>query len=397
MDNKKVKEITRSSNTTVALTAILVVVAAIIRPSLTFTLLGLMIVIAAHEAGHFLVARRAGMATPEFMVGFGPTLYAHSGKSTVFGLKAIPLGGYVRISGMSPEEEVDPENEGTTYRAKPYRWKVAVSAAGPAANLVLAFFLFFLTLTFVGVYTPSDEPVVSSIAPESPAEQARIPQGATIVAINGTPTDTWQGIAAALQGKEGQLSTVRYISPGASEPSTAVVTPEKTNDGRVVLGINRVVTQQRSNPVAAVGGAAILLRDATVGTVYAIGGIIGSFDNYVTALFSGGVPENESRFLSPLGASQVAGEVAETNPLALLPLVAFVNVMLAVFNLLPIPPLDGGHIVVASVEKVASFFKRRPVTVPRNVLLPVTVGAWAILIFIGFSAIWLDVFSPVQL
>jgi RIP metalloprotease RseP len=144
----------RTARWVVALLAA-VVVLAVARPSTAKTigvLAGLILMVIIHEAGHYVVAKRAGMKVTEFFAGFGPRLWTTRKGETEYGFKALPLGGYVRIIGMNNLEEVPPEDEGRTFRAQPYRWRAATAFAGPFMNVLAAVVLFFGMFAIGGYY-----------------------------------------------------------------------------------------------------------------------------------------------------------------------------------------------------------------------------------------------------
>jgi membrane-associated protease RseP (regulator of RpoE activity) len=384
---------------TAAVTAGALVVAFALNPFLAATVLALLVVIALHELGHLVVARRAGMYAPEYMVGFGPTVWSTRRGETTWGLKSIPLGGYVRIVGMTTSEEVDPELEHRAYRSRPWRWKVAVSAAGPLTNLLVAVLLITVVLMAYGKVVPSQGATVGAVAPTidgrpSPAQVAGLRPGDEILSVGGRAVRSWDGIGESVAGVGDR--SVRLVVERDGRRTTVVATPT-AYEGRYVLGVSRSTERDRLGPVPAVAEAFTTLGRTTFAAVGAIGSTAARFDEYVTNLGHAEKVPQETRFLSPVGASQVARSLAQNGVADLLGLAALVNIMVGVFTLLPVPPLDGGHILVATVERVLSTLRRRPVHVPARVLAPVAYSVWALLLLIGISALWLDVVSPVRL
>jgi len=371
----------------------------LVNPFLAATVLALLVVITVHELGHLLVARRAGMYAPEFMVGFGPTIWSTRRGETVWGLKAIPLGGYVRIVGMTASEEVDAQVEQRAYRNRPWRWKVAVSAAGPLANLVLAVVLITGVLVAFGENVASSSAVVGQVSPqldgrESPAAAAGLRPGDRVESIDGRAVAGWDEMSREITASGGRaLDVVVLRDTGRVE---LVLTPE-SYQGRYVVGVTRTMERQRLAPLPAATEAFTTVGRTSVAAVGALGTVASRFDEYVGNLHDAEQVPVETRFLSPLGASQVARSMADNGAADVLGLVALVNIMIGVFNLLPVPPLDGGHIVVATIEKLASVLRRRPVQIPAKVLAPIAYSVWLLLLVIGLSAIWLDLVNPVRL
>ena len=144
-----------------------------------------------HEFGHFITAKRAGMKVTEFFVGFGPRIWSFTRGETEYGLKAVPLGGYCRIIGMTNLEEVDPEDEPRAYRAKGWAAKVRVAAAGPAVHFVLATMLMFGVLFFAGDYD-HQRATTTLLATTQGAAAAGLQKGDEVIAINGTAVTDWE-------------------------------------------------------------------------------------------------------------------------------------------------------------------------------------------------------------
>lgn len=375
-------------------------VAAWSNPFLAGTVLVLLVVIAVHELGHLLVARRAGMDCPEYMVGFGPTVWSARRGATTWGLKAVPLGGYVRITGMSPAEPVDPALESSTYRSAPWRWKVAVSVAGPLSNLLLAVVLVTVVLAGFGRSVTPRDAVVGEVAryltdgSRSPASVAGVRAGDTVVSFAGRSAGTWSQLVEAVEAGGGRRGTLVVRRDG--ELVRLQVRPARTG-GRWVLGVQHEAVRRRVPLARAVPESVGVVAGGAKVALGSITSTLGRVDRYLGTVATGGEVPQEKRFLSPVGAAEVARSAARDGVPELLGLAALVNVMLGVFNLLPVPPLDGGHVLVATVESLASVVRRRKVVVPARVLLPVTYAVWGLLLLVGLSSVWMDLVDPVRL
>lgn len=388
----------RNQPLVVGLTLVAVGALAWVEPFMAGTIAALLAMITAHELGHLWMARRAGMETPEFSVGFGPTLWSTTRGETTWCVKAIPLGGYVRIVGMSDSEKVDPDLEQRTYRSKPWRWRVLVSAGGPLANLVLAFALVVVTLMAFGEARPDVSSRIGGVAEtvgdaQSPAASVGLEPGDVIVSVGGVKVDTWEQFVDEVRSQPDERLSIVYMHDG--EELTTEVTLAN-NEGRGVLGVSQGEDRVRLGPLQAVEGAASSVGRTAALTYKALFGIAGGIGDYFGQVTTGDQVQPEKRFLSPVGASRLAESTARNGIASLLGLAALVNIMLAAFNLLPIPPLDGGHILVASIEKALSLVRRREVRVPARVLMPVSFAMWGVLMLVGLSALWLDLVDPVK-
>lgn len=379
------------------------VVAWAFSPFLVATIVMLLLLITAHELGHLVVARRAGMDAPEFSVGFGPTILAVRGPQTRWALKALPLGGYVRIIGMSSREEIPAAQEPRAYRSRPTRWKIAVSAAGPAANLVLA--LVALT-TMLAVYGPArlePAPVIGDVAATlgrepSPAARAQLVAGDRIV------TATVEGRTVRVRSWD-QL--VRLIAPHSGDPITltvrregqirrVTVTPVRS-EGRGRVGIGQAVVRHPVS-LAEAGSQAVSMTGRAVAQTYVgIGHIFGGLGEYLGGLGRPTGIAREHRMISVVGASSLAESAAQHGLAELLALAAMINIAVAAFNLLPVLPFDGGHIVVASVERLLSILRRRETTLSPTLLSSMSAVVLALVMFLGLSALYLDIVAPMSL
>jgi regulator of sigma E protease len=312
--------------------------------------LGFCLLIMLHEAGHYVAAKATGMRVERFFLFFGPTIWSFKRGETEYGVKAIPLGGYVKITGMNPEEEIPPEVAHRAYYRQPVWKRIVVIGAGPAVNIVLAFAILF------GVYMLSFQQgnqSVDSVLSKSPAAGMLKP-GDEVVAVDGNRhpgLSTEERITrfreeigshkCAGAQKEGCLAAtpVRLTVDRGGEPRTISVRPEYS----AVAGQTLVGFSFGSEPVdltvsAAAGQAWDRMWMVTSGTAH---------------VFSHIFEAKERKQLSgPVGTSDVANQVIDFGIAPALVLLALVSLSLGLINLLPILPLDGGHIFWSLVEKV---------------------------------------------
>jgi membrane-associated protease RseP (regulator of RpoE activity) len=357
----------------------------------------IILMIMLHELGHFVMAKRAGMKVTEFFLGFGPKLWSFQRGETEYGVKAIPAGGYVRIIGMNNLEEVDPADEERTYRAKPYRHRLGVAVAGSAMHFFLATVILFLIFAFAGV-PDGVKPVVREVVEDSAAEEAGFQEDDRIVAINGVQIEDWNDVPAYVQahGEENLAFTVVRDGDELEIP----VTPRlETVEGEKVPRVG-IAPQPNYDKESIPSAALRSVKDMPEFmwlTVKALGNIFSpsGLENYGD-LLSGDGGDDSGRFLSPVGVGGVAGDAVENGWFDVLMFLASINVFVGIFNMVPLLPLDGGHVAIATYEKIASTVRGRRVQVDVSKLMPITMAVVAILVVIGLSAIYLDIVDPVQ-
>jgi membrane-associated protease RseP (regulator of RpoE activity) len=343
-----------------------------------------------HEAGHFLAAKAVGMKVTEFFFGFGPKLWSTKKGETEYGFKAIPLGGYVRIVGMNPLEEVAPQDMGRTYREKHFWEKTVVVLAGVGANFLLAFILFYGLVLGSGI--PGDlVPVVSGVVTDSPAEDAGLRVGDRIVAVDGVPVATWDSIPGRFAAI-GPNPVTLTVERGGSIFDVEVVLAENPANPQVgFLGVSPTREIISVGPWEAVGYAGQMVGTGVSQTFQGLGTMIrpSSIIEYFGVLLGNTDIPNEIRPVSPIGIVNISAQVGS---LALfVGMMATVNVILGTLNLLPLFPLDGGHFAVALYEKVTG----RQANM--RALVPIATAVIGIFIFLGLVAIVLDIFNPINL
>jgi len=388
-----------------AVTALLllagIIVLAILRPHTAGTvgvLAAIIAMIMFHELGHFVMAKRAGMKVTEFFLGFGPRLWSIRRGETEYGVKAIPAGGYVRIIGMSNMEEVDPADEERTYRSKPYRQRLGVAVAGSTMHFIIAACLLFVLYAAVG--EPSARPVIEQIVKDSPAQQSDFRVGDRIVAVNGMAVKEWEEIPRYVESHGESQLVFTVVRKGTGERLDVSVRPRPIQiDGRDVprIGIGPEQFLQTKSIPSAIGTTVTKMPSYMWQTVKALGGIFSpdGIQNY-GKLLSGDGGDNTKRFISPYGAAQVASDAVDNGWGAVLVFLFVINIFVGIFNMVPLLPLDGGHVAIATYEKIASKIKRRRVQVDVQRLMPITAAVLAMLVIMGLTALYLDIVRPVS-
>jgi membrane-associated protease RseP (regulator of RpoE activity) len=369
-------------------------------------LLAMIATVMLHEAGHFLVATRSGMKCTEFFFGFGPRLWSIRKGETEYGIKAIPFGGYVKILGMSNlERDVDPADEPRTYRQQSYPKRLAVALAGVVTHFLIAFLLLVVLLSAIGVpnYAKPSLTIGSISRLEtgaSPAMDAGLRVGDRILAVNGTPVRRWDDVLPAIRENSGRPTTFLVDREGRRLSFTAVPA-EITRNGetRGFVGIGSKPTVERMNPLAAVPQAGSQMWHLGTGSIAALGTFFapGSLKNYAGQLTNSGsktpTSADDQRFISVVGVARIAGQAAESGAFNVVYLLVLLNIFIGVFNLVPLLPLDGGHVAIATYERIRSRAGRR-YQADVGKMMPIAAAMIVILVLIGVTSIYLDIVKP---
>jgi len=281
----------------------------------------------AHELGHFTMAKLAGIRVEEFSIGFGPPVLKARRGETLYSMRLLPLGGFVKMIG---EDAPVPDDE-EAFNNKPVHTRLAVMAAGPFMNLLLAVFLFALIFFFVGI--PEGAPLVGAVLEGSPAAEAGLAAGDRILSINGDKINSWEEMVSFIQDRGPEVLEISYARQG--EVKTVVIKPEiDPETGTSYIGVQRGVARYRILPSFYYG----FLQ--TVGILVFILARLGE-------MLTGQIaPE----ITGPVGIVQAVGQVARLGVLNVLSLAAILSVNIALFNLFPIPMLDGGQLLFLGVE-----------------------------------------------
>jgi len=364
---------------------------------------GLVLMIMLHEAGHFVAARWAGMKSTEFFLGFGPRIWSFKRGETEFGVKALPAGGYVRIIGMSNLEEVEPADEPRTYREGTFGRRMVVVLAGVTVNILLASMLFFVVYAGRGV-PDGISTSLREVVPGTPAARAGLEPDDRLVAIDGQAIDDWDDVPVALEDRAGQPTT--FVIERDGQRRTLEITPRErsTTDSSGFVGISPDDDYRAVGPL---GAARESIATIGRGTAATVGGLVDLFspsglsrfsENFTDSTPSGGGSGGGGRGAATterprgiIGIVDIGGEIANGDVWILLELLAVLNLVVALFNLIPLPPFDGGHAAVACYEQVASKLQRRRVRVDYRKLMPVTALVLVVFLTLGLSVMYLDI------
>jgi len=384
-----------------------------------------LVMIMLHEFGHFVAAKKGGMKVTEFFVGFGPRLWSVRKGETEYGVKALPLGGYVKIIGMHNLDRVeDPADEPRTYRQQPFPQRFAVAVAGSTMHFLIALVLFVVINVAVGI--PQAALQIGEISrvegARSPAEEAGFRVGDRIVSVDGQPVDSWDDIPPYIRARPEQnidfvverdgtrvTLTARPLDMSKVEVDGKVASAEPRGFIGIGPDIEFATKGVAGIPLAfeqLVGGdfgddpdqvAPGLIENAkALVQVFSPSGLASYWRN-VTGDVTPGSADEGTRFLSPVGLVQIAGAAANTGWLEVLILLIMINLFVGLLNLLPLLPLDGGHVVIAVYEAIRERFQggRRYYTDVAK-LMPITYAVVMVLIFLGVSALYLDIARPMS-
>jgi membrane-associated protease RseP (regulator of RpoE activity) len=372
-----------------------------------------------HEFGHFATAKHYGMKATKFFVGFGPTLWSTQRGETEYGVKAIPAGGFVKIIGMTPLEEVEPGDEDRVFFKQPPGRRFVVLVAGSATHLIIAFLLLFGVIAVVGdpvhsvttLTVDSTTPCVLSDTstaqctaadPASPAV-GKLRSGDKITAIDGKKLSSYQALRSTLQASPGRPVTLTIVRDGQAR--TITLTPVAVQqDGRTVgkIGFYPVTAPAPVSVAGAVPKTFTTLGTFFTSTVKALGDL----PHQVSQILKGQPRGNGAA--SVVDIARVSGQVAQSHVsigdrvATLLLIVAQVNFFIGIFNLLPLLPLDGGHIAILGYEEGRSRLYRRlgrpdPGRVDLLKIMPVTYAVVALFIGLSLLLVYAGIVNPIRI
>ncbi len=419
--------------------------------------------IAFHEFGHLIPAKAFGVKVTEYMIGFGPSLFSRQKGETRYGLKAVPVGGYIRMIGMLPPgpdgvvratstgrfsqmvddarrqsaAEIEPGDEARAFYRLPVRKRVVVMLGGPTMNLILAFVLFAIVLVGIGLPKPTlqvssvtactptqsqpvPNPLPSGACPEgssaSPAAAAGLQPGDTIVAIDGVAMTTWDEATTWIRANPGASVGVTVERAGQTIVLPATIAtaqrPVLDADGNATedvvtagfLGVGPEFAWE-PQPVTSVPA---YMWDLTSKSVVALVSLPVRLYELVSDTLIGGQERSVDSPVSVVGASRLGGDIAamdepmRAKAATFLGLIASLNLFLFLFNLIPILPLDGGHVAGALYEAArrrVARWRGRPDPGPVDIarLMPVAYVASGALLLMGVIVIWADLVKPLAL
>ena len=384
----------------------------------------LLVSVMLHETGHFLLAKRFGMKVTRYFVGFGPTLWSTWRGETEYGIKALPLGGFVKIVGMhSLDDPDDPADEARAFRAHPAWQRIAVLSAGSFMHFLLAFVLIFGLALGVGIANDNTTQLgtVTACVPSSvtaldngscgtshaasPAKQAGLRVGDTVTAYNGHPVSNWTQLGSAIRaGRPGSPVTITVRRAGRLVTLHTTLASVSGRSG-AYLGIAPTVVFQVASPLRAITYTGSAFGQVITGSARAVADLPAALPKLFSKDRSNTAAGQVS---SVVGAAEATGIAVSANVgwqdkvSFVLLLIASLNIFVGLFNMLPLLPLDGGHIAAIIYERIRAWLARlrgRPDPGLANMarLLPVSFGLFMIVVFFSVALILADIVNPVNL
>lgn len=299
------------------------------------------ILILFHEFGHFIVAKMVGIKVYEFSLGFGPKLLALPRGETSYSLRLFPLGGFVRMAGMDPNEELAEEDQDRGFNRKTVWQRIAVIFAGPFMNFFLAALLFALVFASQGQPVASSGTDIGDVNPGYPAQIAGLAAGDRIVAVDGKPVDKWTDLVTFINERPEKNISVVVLRDGSELQFE--LTTIKAEDGRGLIGIYPAEEYIAVGPLQAISLGIEWTGRFTVVIM-----------DFISKMIFGQAP---AELGGPVRVVSEIGKAAQIGFVILLKLAAILSINLGLFNLFPIPALDGSRILFLFWEKI----RRRPV------------------------------------
>jgi membrane-associated protease RseP (regulator of RpoE activity) len=378
-------------------------------------ILALLIVIMIHEAGHLFVAKKFNFKAPQYFLGFGPTLWSFKRGETEYGIKAIPAGGFVKIVGMNPYEHIPPEDLPRAYPNKPKYQRALLLVAGSATHWVVAFLLLAFSAMFIGQPTGEATNEVGLISAGTPAAESELQAGDKIVGVAGEDISSWEEIRSYIRQHAGEETTFEVERGDETEQvtveiGTAIVAengepvaiadegeelraPKPGEEKVGFLGVSPSPEYEKEGLIPALGTAASKTWEATWLSIKGIPTVFATVFNgdLWEALTSDGERDPRESPVGLVGAGRVASDIVDQRAYdRFIDMVAIFTIFIGIMNLLPLPPLDGGHLAVVGYEAIT----RRRVDVRK--LIPVAAAVIAFFVLLFLAVLYLDIARPIQ-
>jgi len=382
----------------------------------------LLVSVMIHEAGHYLTAKKFGMKVTEFFLGFGQKIWSTQRGETEFGVKVIPAGGYCRIVGMSSREVLSPVDADRAFIKATVTQRLIVLGAGSFLHFVIGFLLLITLFGAVGVTSVTNQvekisdcvpqiatEVCSATSTPSPAKTAGLLPGDKIVKIDGESFRLWSDAVAVIRASAGREINL-LIERSGDQVQVQVTPATRMVDGKAVgvLGVINEIGTVRFSPIAATARATSFTGEILQNSVTSLIALPTKIPDLLAQTF-GTTERDPEGLVGVVGVARVSGETASTKKLSLnekiatfVLIVASLNIFVGMFNLLPLLPLDGGHMAVAIADGIRNFIAKRrglakpaPIDVER--LTPITMVVFVLMATLSILLLAADIFNPIRL
>jgi membrane-associated protease RseP (regulator of RpoE activity) len=382
----------------------------------------LLVSVMIHEAGHYLTAKKFGMKVTEFFLGFGQKIWSTQRGETEFGVKVIPAGGYCRIVGMSSREVLSPADADRAFIKATVTQRLIVLGAGSFLHFVIGFLLLITLFGAVGVTSVTNQvekisdcvpqiatEVCSATSTPSPAKTAGLLPGDKIVKIDGESFRLWSDAVAVIRASAGREINL-LIERSGDQVQVQVTPATRMVDGKAVgvLGVINEIGTVRFSPIAATTRATSFTGEILQNSVTSLIALPTKIPDLLAQTF-GTTERDPEGLVGVVGVARVSGETASTKKLSLnekiatfVLIVASLNIFVGMFNLLPLLPLDGGHMAVAIADGIRNFIAKRrglakpaPIDVER--LTPITMVVFVLMATLSILLLAADIFNPIRL
>jgi len=372
----------------------------------------IIVMVMGHEFGHFITAKREGLLVTDFFVGFGPIIWSTQRGETRYGVRALLLGGYVKVPGMTWGVPVDPAIEPRTYREASYPKKVLFASAGSIMHGIMALVLAWAALTFIGVPSASHVGVLSFTPwqghKENVAQLAHLKVGDQILAVDGTKITSVDQLTNIVHHSAGKRLTFLVELNGHEKTLHATPVNGRTikedgtrlgNAGYIGIGVGDLTVHE--SPFAAVPSSFHQVGSIIAEAVHAIfhvfspGEFSSLFHQVASPKAATNVKNQDSRPVSIVGVVRVATQAANAGALQLISILVAVNIFVGVLNMLPMLPLDGGYVAVATYERIRTRRGQRSYEADINKLAPVIYAFIGVLLVLFACTLYLDIAHPI--
>ncbi|MFV0526388.1 MAG: M50 family metallopeptidase [Acidimicrobiales bacterium] len=372
-------------------------------PRYFLIVMGLMVMIFLHELGHFMTARWTGMKVTQFFLFMGPRIFSFRRGEVEYGLRSLPVGAFVRIVGMNNLDPCDPTDEPRAYKNKSYPARMLVITAGSMMHFLQALVLFVVLSSVIGL-PDANRWTISEISMletgETPAATAGLEPGDRILTVDGQPADNFTDLQSYLRERPGEDVSLAVEREGQTRTVVTTLAAVPADDGGTYgfLGVAPRFENTRRSPMVGVQefgsglveAVSVIPRFLSPQTFLSLGNLVtqGSADVSIDS------DEAANRPVSLIGAVRIAGQ-PDFDWVVPLSMLAYINLFVGVFNLVPLLPLDGGHAAVATYERIRSR-KGRRYQMDVAKLLPLTYVVVLLIGFLMLTTVWLDLVRPIS-